>query len=135
MNLTSQENTLDNTAEELTTLIEEVKSMIGVIDGKFRWCNLIIPDEFDSKQMNFARAMYVFKVQEYIHADLAKRQMRFSLLLKQNKSTDMPKKSEDILTREDMKRQAEQIVKYFNEKDTDSSKNKRKPISFRKSFI
>jgi len=135
MNLTSQENTLDNTAEELITLIEEVKSMIGVIDGKFRWCNLIIPDEFDSKQMNFARAMYVFKVQEYIHADLAKRQMRFSLFLKQNKSTDMPKKSEDILTREDMKRQAEQIVKYFNEKDTDSSKNKRKPISFRKSFI
>lgn len=135
MNLTSQENTLDNTAQELITLIEEVKSMIGVIDGKFRWCNLIIPDEFDSKQMNFARAMYVFKVQEYIHADLTKRQMRFSLLLKQNKSTDMPKKSEDILTREDMKRQAEQIVKYFNEKDTDSSKNKRKPISFRKSFI
>lgn len=135
MNLTSQENTLDNTAEELITLIEEVKSMIGVIDGKFRWCNLIIPDEFDSKQMNFARAMYVYKVQEYIHADLAMRQMRFSLLLKQNKSTDMPKKSEDILTREDMKRQAEQIVKYFNEKDTDSSKNKRKPISFRKSFI
>jgi len=135
MNLTSQENTLDNTAEELIALIEEVKSMIGVIDGKFRWCNLIIPDEFDSKQMNFARAMYVFKVQEYIHADLAKKQMRFSLLLKQNKSTDMPKKSEDILTREDMKRQAEQIVKYFNEKDTDSSKNKRKPISFRKSFI
>ena len=62
MNLTSQENTLDNTAEELMTLIEEVKSMIGVIDGKFRWCNLIIPDEFDSKQMNFAHAMYVFKV-------------------------------------------------------------------------
>lgn len=117
-------------------LIEEIKSMIGVIDGKFRWCNLIIPDEFDSKQLNFARAMYVYKVQEYIQADIMKRRLKFSLLLKKNKSIEMPKKSgEDILTRDDMKRQAEIIVKYFNEKDTDSSKNKRKPISFRKSFI
>ncbi|XP_025198001.1 uncharacterized protein LOC112596499 [Melanaphis sacchari] len=135
MNLISQENTLDTASEELTKLIEDVKYMISVIDGKFRWCNLIIPDEFDSKQLNFARAMYVFKVQEYIQADITKRKLKFSLLLKKNKSTDMPKKSEDILTRDDMKRQAEQIVKYFNEKDTDSSKNKRKPISFRKSFI
>jgi len=44
--------------------IEDIKSMIVVINGKFRWCNLIIPDEFNSKQLNFARAMYVYKVQE-----------------------------------------------------------------------
>jgi len=115
--------------------IEDIKSMIVVINGKFGWCNLIIPDEFDFKQLNFARAMYVYKVQEFIHAEILKKNMKFSLLIKKSKATDMPKKSEYILTRDDMKRQADQIVKMFNEKDTDSSKNKRKPISFRKSFI
>ncbi|XP_060856443.1 uncharacterized protein LOC132934181 [Metopolophium dirhodum] len=133
--LTSQENTIDNGTEELMKSIEDIKSMIVIINGKFRWCNLIIPDEFDSKQLNFARAMYVYKVQEFIQAELTKKKIKLSLLIKKNKADDMPKKSEYILTRDDMKRQAELIVKMFNEKDTDSSKNKRKPISFRKSFI
>jgi len=115
--------------------IENIKSMIIIINGKFKWCNLIIPDEFDSKQLNFARAMYVYKVQEFIQAELTQKKIKLSLLIKKNKADDMPKKSEYILTRDDMKRQAELIVKMFHEKDTDSSKNKRKPISFRKSFI
>ncbi|XP_003243194.1 uncharacterized protein LOC100572209 [Acyrthosiphon pisum] len=133
--LTSQENTIDTGTEELMKSIEDIKSMIVIINGKFRWCNLIIPDEFDSKQLNFARAMYVYKVQEFIQTELTQKQIKLSLLIKKNRADDMPKKSEYISTRDDMKRQAELIVKMFNEKDTDSSKNKRKPISFRKSFI
>ncbi|CAI6356831.1 unnamed protein product [Macrosiphum euphorbiae] len=133
--LTPQENTIDTGTEELMKSIEDIKSMIVIINGKFKWCNLIIPDEFDSKQLNFARAMYVYKVQEFVQAELIKKKIKLSLLIKKNKADDMPKKSEYILTRDDMKRQAELIVKMFNEKDTDSSKNKRKPISFRKSFI
>lgn len=135
MNVTSRESALDTSTEESMNLIQEVKSMIAEIDGKFRWCNLIIPDEFDAKQLNFARAMYMYKVQEYIQDDLMKKKIKFAFLSKKNSSADMPKKSEEILSRDDMKKQAELFVKLFNEKDTDISKNKRKPISFRRSFI
>lgn len=116
-------------------LLEELKSMLGEIEGKIRWCNIIIPDDFDPDNLNMAYALYAYKVQAHIQEDLLKKQKKLGGTLKKKVYEEIPSTSNDILTRLDVKREAELIIKYFNEKDLDTSKNKRKPISFRKSFI
>lgn len=110
--------------------------MISEINGKIRWCNLIIPDDFDPNKLNLARAIYMYKVQVHIENDCLKKESKNINTSKKKLSiTDFNKNPKPILTREDTKKQAEEIVTFFNEKDQDRSKNKRKPISFRKSFI
>lgn len=106
------------------------------INRKIRWCNKIIPDNFDPNKMNLARAIYMYKVRAHIDNDCLRRENKKINHLKKIVSiTDFAKNPEPISTREDTKKQSEEIVTYFNEKDQDRSKSKRKPISFRKNFI
>lgn len=110
--------------------------MLSEIEGKIRWCNMIIPDDFNQDNFNLAHALYAFKIQTYIQEDSLKKQKKLENISRKKVYVDTPKTSNALLlTREDVKKQAKLIIKYFNEKDLDSSKNKRKPISFRKSFI
>lgn len=109
--------------------------MLSEIEGKIRWCNIIIPDDFNPDNLNMAYALYAFKVQAHIQEDLLKKRKKVESTSRKKVYEDIPNTSNEILTRQDVKREAEQIIKYFNEKDLDTSKNKRKPISFRKSFI
>lgn len=121
---------------DLTTFIQDLKSMMKEINRKIRWCNKIIPDNFDPNKMNLARAIYMYKVRAHIDNDCLRRENKKNNQLKKIVSiTDFTRNPEPILTREDTKKKAEEVVAYFNEKDQDRSKNKRKPISFRKNFI
>lgn len=129
------EKPVESPYTELNTFFEGLKSMISEIDGKIRWCNMIITDDFDSEKLNLARALYEYQVQTHIQDDLLKKQKKLDAL-KRKVSIEIPRKSEVVLkSRDDTKREAEEILTYFKEKDLDKSKNKRKPISFRRSFI
>lgn len=121
--------------EELTAYLEDLKSMITEIEAKIRWSGLIFTDDFSDDQFNLARAMYVYKVQAHIQEYMLKRKNELENISRRKMNVDIPLNSQTITSREETKRQADLIVKYFNEKDLDRSKNKRKPISFRKSFI
>lgn len=121
--------------EELSAYLEDFKSMITEIEAKIRWSGLIFTDDFSADQFNLARAMYVYKVQAHIQEYSLKRKKELENISRRKMNIDIPLNTQTITSREETKRQADLIVKYFNEKDLDRSKNKRKPISFRKSFI
>lgn len=109
--------------------------MIGEIVEKIRWCNMIITDDFDPEKLNLARALFEYQVQTYIQDDLLRKKKKMDAL-KRKITIEIPRKSEVVLkSRDDTKKEAEKILKYFKKKDLDKSKNKRKPISFRRSFI
>lgn len=122
---------------DLNAFMQDLKFMMIEINRKIRWCNKIIPDNFDPNKMNLARAIYMYKVRAHIDNDCLRRESKKKTnhLKKIVSITDFTRNPEPVLTREDTKKQAEEIVAYFNEKDQDRSKNKRKPISFRKNFI
>lgn len=109
--------------------------MIDEIEAKIRWSGLIITEDLNSEQLNFARALYVYKVQSNIQEYTLKRKQQMENISKRKLTLNIPLNSQAVIPREETKKQADLIVKYFNEKDLDYSKNKRKPISFRKSFI
>lgn len=121
---------------KLTVFLADLKYMISEINGKLRWCKRIIPDDFDPNKLNLARAIYMYKVQVHIENDCLMKERKIVNTTKKKVSIiDFNKSPKPILTREDTKKQAEEIVTYFNEKDQDRSKNKRNPISFRKNCI
>lgn len=134
--LIKEDKTVGTSNTELTAFIQDLKFMMKEINKKIRWCNRIIPDNFDPNKMNLARAIYMYKVRAYIDNDCLRRESKNINHLKKIVSiTDFTRNPEPMLTREDTKKLAEEVVAYYNEKDQDHKKNKRKPISFRKSFI
>lgn len=113
----------------------ELRSMINEIEGKIRWCNLIIINNFDSDKLNLSRALFDFKVQAHIQHDSLNKQIKFENDSRRKVMPEITRTTQKIITREHTKKQAALIIKYFNEKDLDRSKNKRKPISFRRQFL
>lgn len=109
--------------------------MIKEIEAKINWSDLMIIDDYDSNQLSKAHALYSYKVQAHIQEEILERRKILENNSRGKIVIDIPVYSHPITSREETKRQADLIVKYFNEKDLDHSKNKRKPISFRKSFI
>lgn len=119
---------------KLAQLIKEANSLVSQIDVKIRCCTAMFSSNYTNEQMNIARAVYIFKVQKHIQEQVLKEQ----IMLKKKKlknPKDIPMPPKVILSREETKKRADRVLKYIAEKDTDKSKNKRKPISFRKSFI
>lgn len=126
-------NTQDNIIDTSTfSLSDKCQKIIFEIKNKIRWCMKITVD-FDQSNLNWARSIYDFKYHTFIQEY---KKPRKPLDLSRKRAPEIgPKYSQIILTREQTKKQANNIVKYFETKDLDSSKNKRKPISFRKKFI
>ncbi|VVC36856.1 Hypothetical protein CINCED_3A000984 [Cinara cedri] len=132
---TPQNEILGAPNAEILAYLLELKSMISKSEGKIRWCNLIILNDFNSAKLNLSRAIFDFKVQTHIQGDLLEKQIKFESDARRKVIPEITRKSDVILTREDTKKQAELILKYFAEKDTDSSKNRRKPMTFRREFL
>lgn len=107
--------------------------MITEIDKKINWCNLLIPDEFDSELLNTARAVYKFKFQTYYQK---KFEMRKFITNKMLTKSNVDKSANDdlILSRDNVKKQSKEFVINFYKQNPDNSKKKRKPIFFRRSF-
>lgn len=120
---------------QLARLIKDADASVNEIYVKVKCCMAIVsPYSFTSEQMNQARAVYFFKNQERIQNKILKEQReqkKKQLMVAKDIST--PPKV--ILSREETKKRAELVLKYMAEKDTDKSKNRRKPISFRKKFM
>lgn len=135
--LASQIESMGTTDSDLMILIEELKSMVYKFDRTIRRCLLIIDQiTFCPDKLKLAHALYVFQNQKRIQDNIFKERRKLNSILKRNAASEKPKISKNIiLTRLDTKKQADQFVKHFNEKDLDCSKNKRKPISFRKNVI
>lgn len=132
---TLQDIILETPDKELASYLEELNYIIDEIEAKIRWSGLIITEDLNSEQLNIARALYVYKVQSHIQEYTLNRKQQMENLSKRKLTLNIPLNSQAVIPREETKTQADLIVKYFNEKDLDYSKNKRKPISFRKSFI
>lgn len=109
--------------------------MISESEGKIRWCNLIVLTDFDSAKLNFSRAIFDFKVQTHIQGDSLEKKIKYENDARRKSIPEVHRKLDVILTREDTKKQAELVLKYFKEKDMDSSKNRRKPMTFRREYL
>lgn len=128
---------METTDKNLIKFVEELKSMVHAAVQKMRRCVLKSEHiDYSSEQLRVACALYVYQNQNRIQGNILKQKIKQDNILKNDLEDDNPKiSSETVLTRVDIKRQADQLIKNVKEKDLDVSKNKRKPISFRKSFI
>lgn len=134
--ITSPVESIDITDNSLMTFVKELKSMVHDVVRKIRECTLKTDHiSFSSEQLKLAHAVYVYYNQRRIQDNMSKEKMKPDNILKKNTTDENTKISDEIvLTRLDIKRQADQLVNQFKEKDLNASKNKRKPISFRKKF-
>lgn len=118
----------------MAQLIKDTHFLVTQIDIKVKHCTAMFTNKLSTEQMNMARAVYISKVQEHIQENILKEQMELKRK-KLKRVEDIPMPPKVILSREETKKQAERVLKYIEEKDTDKSKNKRKPISFRRSYM